>query len=525
MKLSAKLLRKRFLIPVTLITAGAYLFANFGVIVISIESTPDNKPAKVALRDYAGTKGGEEFELELGRKKISLVSKSKSVQVIARSQDSYQGAVVDWGLAGYKNIKISIDKLRKVEAIGSSPERCAVDYAQQNYVFYYDCGSGSNITSLTRDGVNYSRNSNQTGSNPSNGFIKPYLDGYLSAQELDGQVRLQAYSLDGSSKKPLNTQNIEYSGGLKGRFTVDDTNRKSESVAIFNQSSKELALLDRLSASPRVLNLNKDLEGYEKNASMLSLSNGMLALFSGSAVFVDEGENISQPAERQSFFFISHATGKVVKKVDVDKKLRVVNFALNNDKIIFYAISKDKGSSGFYVAGSEGVKRVRVPGLTSQNACWKDGSSFYYVLNNRDVLLYSLANNTFSLVYSTNESLVYDLSCYGGDAYVSYSAKNSSAMSPRLSFIKILNGFINGRHAESLLPLGPGALLDIDKAYSFRNNVYVDLINTDIYDPAVNPLDIPKLKPKDPEKHKNNALNYFRDKGVDVSQYNFVFSF
>ena len=117
------------------------------------------------------------------------------------------------------------------------------------------------------------------------------------------------------------------------------------------------------------------------------------------------------------------------------------------------------------------------------------------------------------------------MSCYDGSVYLSHSPKYVSVADPRLEFIKILEEDLSGGRLETLLPLGPGSIIDIDSASSFKKNVYVDLINTDTLDFTIDPNKAPKKMPQNPEKLQNNAIDFFKKQGIDISQYKFIFTY
>lgn len=521
------LLNHRKLIILSLIgLAVLYLYTTFGLAITTVNSTPNNKEANVTFSDPSDTNSSTKFTAQPQKRYFSLVKRSHN-QFKAESGGAYSGKVVSFGLLWVKTINVSIEPQKKSEAIGMSAGSCAVDNLKAGYVMYYRCNATSDFVNFTNDGRTYTATTSSSVPETNNTIIKPYLNGYLKAVLVNRQLILEGFQYAGGKISPSAVNSIDFSDSLSQEVVATDfSSMDSEKIATFNQVSGDLTMFDSLGSAGRKINLVDKLKKQSSNTFSLKLSGNKLVLISSQIVYEGEGNDITESKAPQNIFFIDFASGKILEEKSISKSLRVVSWSINESgDVVFYAVASKASDEGVYLATQKKIDKLVLPEAISAVACWKDPKNFYYILNNRDVMIYSLSDKSYRLAYSAGSALVVNIDCYAKELYVAYSPKGSSVTDPRFSFLKVSNAALGGTPIESVLPIGPGAAYEIDSAYSYRNTVYVNLINIDYYDPNIKVDDIAKLRPKNPQKIQDGALNFFKSQGVDVSKYKFEFSY
>jgi len=515
--------RKKLLISAALALVALFLVLNYAIVVTSLVATPTGEEATIKIT--SGEKG-KEFKLQPGQRKISIVKKSSN-QIKASSENSYTGAGFGLGLIGYKSFKISVDPQKRSETIGLSDGSCPVDNTSANYITFYRCSTNGNYVNATRNGINYFSNISRGGESTSI-LIKPYLNGYLSFTQTDSKLVIEGFEVGENSYRSTDIASIDFEGSLgQGTVATDNSSSKSSKIAVFDTKNNRLTVLSGLNdKSPLTLLLQEKLKKYHSNKSLVNMSGNMLVLFNGSEVFQGEGELLTKSDSEQHLYYIDANTMELSKEQSVDRELKISYIANNaNGDVIFYAYSEALSKKGLYLANSGGIEKVSVQGRVGGTVCWKDNNSFLFTSNDNEILAYSTSDKFYRLIYASTDKPIFGMSCYDGSAYLSHSPKYVSVADPRLEFIKIPDENLSGKRLETLLPLGPDVIIDIDSAFSFKKNVYVNLINTDILDFTVDPNKAPKQMPQNPKKLQNNAIDFFKKQGIDTSQYNFIFTY
>ena len=511
----------KLLISLVLLLLAFFIVSSYGVVVTSLGSTPGGEKATITI---GAGKNKKEFNLSPGEKKISLVKRSQN-QIKATSSDAYTGAVFSLGLFGYKNLELNVEPQKASEAIGLSDGSCAVDNSKS--VTFYRCNENGNFVNATVDGVSYFDNTDES-LNPSQTVIKPYLSGYLSFTKEGDGLGIKGYAFENNSYKPLGSASLNFSGQISPtNIAVDTSSAKSSKFAVFDEKKYVLTIFkDASGKNLLTLDLREKLGKYKDNKTMVYMAGESLVLFNGAEVFVDEGELLASSEDEQRLLYVDLTSGRVVKEQLIDSELRVASIANGTSgKVVFYAYSGSPDKKDLYISDGEDIQKISVAGTVGQVVCWKNNKTFYLTLNDKEVVVYSPEDKIYRLVYDSKDKSIFGMSCFGGNVYLSHGPKNLSAADPRLESIKILDEDLSGTRLETLLPIGPGSIIDIDSAFSFRNEIHVNLLNTDVLDFSRNPNDRPLPKPRDPKKHQNNAIDFFKEQGVDTSKYKFIFSY
>jgi hypothetical protein len=417
---------KRRLILVFLLTAAIGLLWFLSSYTWLTINYADNNEATVSIRRF-----GDEFEQD----RFNLQNSSKTI-LVRKGTYKFRANTKDKVTAYKKSLGFFRDRLdielmpqQKSAFLGKSLLPCAKDKKSQ--VLFASCaplGENNQIISSKRGFLLPQNRSGFEIDFFSSALLKDYKDGYLAFWIKDGGLAASPREVTSYNKDLVTT---DFEGEIRddwigispaGNFAVYD-NIRNEVISLKDASDQNPSRI-KLQAENNDLHpsLLKRLITSKDYVYLFALTEDRHEFESSDDIDTDSEE---RPEDAQSKIFTYEiGSGKLVNEHIVPESWDISRITPSADNSLLLLVDDlEEGAIKIYgINKTENPKEVEDLAEETQDVCWKDSDSFYYLTGfGREIYLYSIQKQASFLAYSgLNQKEINYIQCSGGKLYFSF---------------------------------------------------------------------------------------------------------
>jgi len=488
-----------------------FLIYGFGhsIIIVSSDSAGTGK-INARFSGASETK----TELLVGDSKVMLV-KSGRYDIEASSGDKKTLINTSARPFWINSVKLDFRERQPLAMLGVGSEKCSLDTMTSGNVYYFNCVDPVAPKALsTNDGKTITELPVPAEARSERTFARamPYLGGLSFVYQTTSGAKFFA---SGDPKAVLVLPNINLNGA--GRLLATDTNNSGNSrLALL--AGNTLHIYDGIAdTQPEKLDLSKYYGDSEHLHDIVTLYNNEIYIYSSLGRSSEQDGNV----QTDSFLLKIDATNTSdTQQFGLNKSLSFVDVVAGESPILVERVPGEGDLTRVHIFQESKLEPLGLPQDVGDDVCYTDADSLYFVANDTDLYKYDFSKGTSYFIYGSNPNGINNIQSAFGQCNITVNLSRDSS-----DYVYFSSAAPPGQenNLQTVLPIGSDSINDIRRAYAFRNDVFVRLINKAAYENRNNPNYRPTAANQTEDEER--VLDSLAKKGVRIDQYKFIFSY
>lgn len=463
-----------------------------------------------------GISGASEVQTELavGGKKVMLV-KSGRYDIEASSGD--KKTLINTNIRPFwiNSVTLDFKERQPLAMLGVGSEKCSLDSKTLGNVYYFNCVDPVAPRALiTKDGktivelpIAADARSERTVAE-----ALPYLGELGFVYQTTSGAK---FFTSGNPQAVLNLPRVDVGGG--GRLlATDSSNPRNSRLALL--AGNTLHIYDGIAdTQPQTLDLSKYYGDSEHLHDIVTLYDNEIYIYSSLGRSSEQDGNV----QTDSFLIKIDATNTSdIQQFGLNKSLSFVDVVAGESPILVERVPGEGDLTRVHIFQESKLEPLALPQDVGDDVCYTDADSLYFVANNTDLYKYDFSKGTSYFIYGSNPNGINNIQSAFGQCNITVNLSRDSS-----DYVYFSSAAPPGQenNLQTVLPIGSDSINDIRRAYAFRNDVLVRLINKAAYENRNNPNYRPTAANQ--AEDEKRILNLLRKKGVQIEEYKFNFSY